>query len=567
MNPAPPVVNTALAPGSPQPEPSPNAEIGRLWLGFMTARATLGCVLAGLQVLMVSAGHQHDLWPVLVCMAYAGVALVVRMSARPQALRDRLDWQWLRSVGIDVLTFGTLQLLQDSNINYAPLLALPVLMAAVLGSSLMAMTTAAAITLLLFAYAGWMAALSPTGATLMLSQAALTGSGCFAIAFLASQVAGRLASTEQRARHSQLATQVQRQVNALVISSMSDGVLVVDREGWIQSANPAACTLLGLGSPSDGAPMANLGVPAAWQALHQLVHNRFTHSGPVEGDLSLALPKQSPRRLLVRTQLTAPLGESAQTLCVVFLQDQRALQARVRAEKLASMGRMSAAVAHEIRNPLAAITQANALLAEDLTDPTQQRLAQLVAQNAQRLETIVQEVLHLAHVPDTEPPRAVALVPQVHQTVHEWLQQHPQAAERLMLQLPPQSQPSVRFDAGQLRRVLINLLDNAQRYASAQPGAIQVTVDTASRGVQLEVWSDSAPLDASVEQHLFEPFFSSESRSSGLGLYICRELCEAHGASLSYQRVPRLRQAQSVEGNAFVVAFQSLAPHPAATGV
>ena len=92
------------------------------------------------------------------------------------------------------------------------------------------------------------------------------------------------------------------------------------------------------------------------------------------------------------------MAEGAESLCVMFLQDLREMEARVRTEKLAAMGRMSAAVAHEIRNPLAAIAQANALLDEDLTDPAQKRLTLMVRQNAKRLARIVDEILNVARV-------------------------------------------------------------------------------------------------------------------------------------------------------------------------
>ncbi|GAC1601854.1 MAG: hypothetical protein NVS3B2_05060 [Ramlibacter sp.] len=111
------------------------------------------------------------------------------------------------------------------------------------------------------------------------------------------------------------------------------------------------------------------------------------------------------------------------------------------------------------------------------------------------------------------------------------------------------------FEADHLRRVLINLLDNASRYASAQPASIRVLTQHVGRESSLRVWSDGPPLEATVRQHLFEPFFSSESRSSGLGLYICRELCERHGAQIGYRRgigpgaAPR-------QGNEFFVVFR-----------
>ncbi len=122
--------------------------------------------------------------------------------------------------------------------------------------------------------------------------------------------------------------------------------------------------------------------------------------------------------------------------------------------------------------------------------------------------------------------------------------------------LPGAGGAAVAFEPAHLRRVLVNLLDNALRYASQAPDAIQVATGRHPE-VTLTVWSDGPPLEAAVERHLFEPFFSSESRSSGLGLYICRELCERHGARIVYRRVAA-PAGDRREGNAFSVAFRTL---------
>jgi two-component system sensor histidine kinase PilS (NtrC family) len=112
----------------------------------------------------------------------------------------------------------------------------------------------------------------------------------------------------------------------------------------------------------------------------------------------------------------------------------------------------------------------------------------------------------------------------------------------------------VPFDSEHLRRILVNLLDNAARYAGEREGAIQVATRIEGDGrAFLQVWSDGAPLEAAVRLHLFEPFFSSESRSSGLGLFICRELCERHGATIGYER--RSLAANGPEGNEFYISF------------
>jgi two-component system sensor histidine kinase PilS (NtrC family) len=119
--------------------------------------------------------------------------------------------------------------------------------------------------------------------------------------------------------------------------------------------------------------------------------------------------------------------------------------------------------------------------------------------------------------------------------------------------------PVVAFDSEHLRRVLINLLDNARRYASGRQQAIQVSTRIGTDGnVALGIWSDGQPMEQSVERHLFEPFFSSESRSTGLGLYICRELCERHGAMIGFERSRRTVAAASVDGNEFLIRFEAL---------
>ena len=125
----------------------------------------------------------------------------------------------------------------------------------------------------------------------------------------------------------------------------------------------------------------------------------------------------------------------------------------------------------------------------------------------------------------------------------------------------------MRFTTDHLHRVLVNLLDNALRYAAPGEGAIQVVTELVSaKQARLAVWSKAPALEPGVQRHLFEPFFSSESRSSGLGLFICRELCQRHGGAIAYERASRLYEGQLVEGNEFFVTLERVAA-PAAVPV
>jgi two-component system sensor histidine kinase PilS (NtrC family) len=330
-----------------------------------------------------------------------------------------------------------------------------------------------------------------------------------------------------------------------VIEALTEGVLVVDMQGTVQTANPAARRLLGFVETEDKQPFA-LAVQPGWQPLRELASHTFAEHRPQWGEVALEEDGESPRRIHVRTRLTAPGDGHGDNLVVMFLQDLREMEARLRTEKLAAMGRMSAAVAHEIRNPLAAIAQANELMEEDLKEPGLKQLSSLVRKNAQRLQQIVEEILDVSRARQGGGPAVemLALDSSVAATCDDWAMQT-RSGSRLQLSLAAPG-ISVRFDSDHLRRVLVNLLDNALRYAGEKPDSIRVSTRSANGQASLHVWSDGAPLEPSVQRHLFEPFFSSESRSSGLGLFICRELCDRHGAAMGYERA---------EGNEFFVLF------------
>ena len=554
----------------------------RLWRGFMTARIVVALMLLLLMVFLSTIASAPLGREMILCSMYLALTCWVRFTGKPERAASRFDPQWVVTVGVDVLIFSALLHYQVGALNFTPLFALPVLLAAVLGPLLLALGTAATVTVALLGDAWWTSLTTGADLTGRLLQAALTGLGLFLVAYLANQLAMRLARQERLARTVSSAVRAQTQVNQLVIDTLTDGVLVVDGNGIVRTANPAARAMLGP-RVGPGLQAAHQGLlphtpfvlnsQANWQPLVDLASATLTLRQPQKAEVAILDLAGTVCKLLVRTQLATSHRDSegaqgTDTLCVVFLEDLREMEARLRTEKLAVMGRMSAAVAHEIRNPLAAISQANALLAEDMHEAMHIKLTHMIEHNAKRLARIVDDVLDISRAqPAAAQPWHIEHAEQCIKAIcDDWAAQND-----CTLQLPPlqlDGDTAIVFEEDHLRRVLVNLLDNALRYAAVRSCSIQVTTlltqmpaEHAMFGVlalRLSVWSEAPAIEQGVQRHLFEPFFSSESRSSGLGLYISRELCVRHGGCIGYQRAesPKQRtQAIAVMGNDFFVHF------------
>jgi two-component system, NtrC family, sensor histidine kinase PilS len=558
---------------------APGGALARIVRTYAAARVAVGLALVGAQVVTSLLGVSMNAAAVTLCLLYAAQAVLLwllpslrELTSPSGSLRLRRQ-QWLATIGVDLLAFGLLHVLDaGASFNYAALLVLPVLMSGVLTSRLVALGTAAAVALLLLGVT--LRGVPGTGeGAIVLAQSGLAGIGLFVIALMAGEMASRLAREQLAARGSLELARQQAQLNRLVIEEMADGVLVLDRRLRVRAANPAARRLLVSAGLAPPAPFVLRDLPGLQPlceaAERAIAEERWPDAGL---DIQLVFNEAARRSLRMRVRFTRGTwmdtgdespgvegGTSGEGLCVILLEDVRTAMARVRQEKLAAMGRVSAGIAHEFRNPLAAIAQANALLLEEPLEPSQQTLSRMVADNVRRLQRIVDDVLEAApgqtvdaHVIDV---RAV-----VESTVREWSRTagvDVGEQGRLKLDLPVGPLGAV-FDPEHLRRVLVNLLDNALRHGTDQPQAILLRLAARDDdSVVLSVASDGAPIGAEVEPHLFEPFFSTRSRGSGLGLYICRELCERYGASIEY----RARAVNDRYRNGFLVLMRRSHPN------
>ncbi|MFO1250001.1 MAG: ATP-binding protein [Inhella sp.] len=543
----------------------------RLYAAFLAARAALGVALLLVQASGWVLGGQAPSESLALCALYAGLTLVhallprLRRTSNRRSLAAMSSPRWWASIGVDLATFTALQALQGgTGLPVTALFFLPVMTAGVLSSRRAALASAAMATLGLLGGLLW-ADISGSELSPRFMQAGVAGSGYFVVALLTAELAARLAREQLSARGSEALARQQAALNQLVIDEMQEGVLVVDRRLQVRTANPAARKLLGQAEPVEPPPFA-LPDQTAWAGLVDTVELAFAGSPGAElREVTLGFSAAPARTLRVRSRLT-PSGEpeGGEDLCVLLLEDRATLMARMRQERMAAMGRMSAGIAHEIRNPLAAISQANALLAEDVPDPGAQRLTDLVAANVARLKRIVDDVMVLAASPDMALVRLDA-VASSREIAQDWSRTQGLFAGRaLRLELPDETLP-VRFDAEHWRRVLVNLLDNAWRHAQEAAQApdapadspwIVMQVQAEAGGALVRVFNPGPAIRPEIERHLFEPFYSSRSRGSGLGLYICRELCERYRARIDY----RAMALHEVPGNAFEVHLQSENP-------
>ncbi len=459
---------------------------------------------------------------------FAGICAVYFLSAWVFILpmRNRLpafETQLVRHVIVDVACIGAILYASGSG-PAGPGLLLIVSMAAVgmLRQKRKILFWASLASLVVLSQQVWLV-LSGDATLNILARGGVLAASFFGVALLAHvQTTGVLVASRLAREKGQEAENMAR-INARMIQELPYAVMAVDGDGEVLQFNARAEELLGTRFFShcnlrQCAPqLAELW--SRWRKQQTIPPHPFQ-------------PGRDGRRLIPRF---IELEPSRSQGAVVVLEDMTDLEAQAQRMKLASLGMLTANLAHEIRNPLSAIRHAAGLLQEDHQDDVTVRLTRIINDNAERLNGLVEDVLALNRR-DRMRREDLALAEVVPRFVQHFAQRE-QVPEHI-IQVHANGDPRLCMDGNHLEQILWNLLRNAWRYCSRQPGSIRIRLSGQADRVDIDVINDGPPIPAETKTRLFEPFYTTSKQGTGLGLYIARDLAEANGGGLSYMEIP-----------------------------
>ena len=374
-----------------------------------------------------------------------------------------------------------------------------------------------------------------------LTQAGLLGGVILIAALAGAPLAGRLRESEALVRQRDLDLANLAELSQYIVERLRESLVVVDEQDRVRLINESARQILG----GDATPGALLGEVSP-RLLYLLTMWRQT--GPDSDSTGGSLLAVDGLRE-VRPHF-APLGKAAPPPVLIFLEDLTALDDRIHQTRLAALGRLSASIAHEIRNPVGAISHAAQLLGEDaaLSDPNR-RMSDIIRANAERVSTIIGNVQQLARRESTRPER-MPLGEWLRDFVQEFVSTGGHGPAQLAAEMPDLDL-EVRIDPSHLRQILWNLCENAFRYSVKLPeDSVELRIGrlAGSQRPFLEVLDRGPGIDSTISDRIFEPFFTSRASGTGLGLFIARELAQCNRALLVFE--PR-----SGGGSVFRIVF------------
>ena len=361
------------------------------------------------------------------------------------------------------------------------------------------------------------------------TQTGILGATLIIAAWATNFLARRSVENEALAKQRSLDLANLEQLNDYIIQHMQTGIVVVDENNQLRLINESAHHLLNLSKPHSLTALADVSLVLDDQLQ---VWKDSPDNQPITFRSSKTSPEIQPK--------FARLGNNNTAGYLIFLEDTSAMAQRAQQLKLASLGRLTASIAHEIRNPLGAISHASQLLSESPNlDQHDTRLTQIISDHTQRVNNIIENVMRLSRRDRAEP---------VLFNLREWLDSFIEdffRSEQIFmneLELDPENEAlQVRMDPGQLHQVVWNLVRNGLRHSKDyedNPKVILKTgIDNNDNKPYLDIIDHGPGISPEQSLHIFEPFYTTESKGVGLGLYIARELCEGNQARLDYIRM------------------------------
>ena len=360
------------------------------------------------------------------------------------------------------------------------------------------------------------------------SQTGLLGIALFATAILAITLAKRATESAKLAEKRGIDLANLAQLNEHLINRIDSGIMVIDEDNLIKLMNRAATSLL-----DQKENMKNVSLLHASQGLFDILEK--WQADNINSPETYTLARDNLPALHVRITKVGSRVEDKGS--VIYLNDTSEFDRQVQENKLASLGRLTASIAHEIRNPLGAISHAAQLLEEaDNLTPDNKRLGNIIHDQSNRLNKIIESVLHLSRRNNVSREK-ITLAPWCEKFINEFGRMNDLSESWCRLECQDLA-TQVWMDTNHLHQVLWNLCSNALKYGSKKDNSQVITLkiftNKDNSNSYLDVIDDGPGVSANEINKLFEPFYTTSNSGTGLGLYISKELCLMNGGDLTY---------------------------------
>ena len=373
------------------------------------------------------------------------------------------------------------------------------------------------------------------------TQIGLLGLGLFVTAIITNKLTLRVRSSEYLVQQRERDVALLSALNQEIIENLQAGVIVLARNNQVRHINNTALQMLNISANNSLSLLRDQ--PRILAALE-------TWRNSTKKDTPLLPSETGIENLQISFRL---LKDQEQENTLIFLNDVSTIKQSMQQAKLASLGHLTASIAHEIRNPLGAISYAAQLLSENnkLTE-TDHRMTEIIHQHSNRINHIIEDILRISRGGET-----VSGTIDLHQWIPAFvgdfcLSDHA-TPDNFDLDFAMESVDPllIRFDLGHLSQIMTNLCSNALTHGNkGKPVHIRVTTNHL-QDLSIEIADEGPGIAAKNLDKIFEPFYTTNHQGSGLGLYIVNQLCELNDASISVKQ-------NAYEGTSFVVQCQTL---------